>query len=137
MGLWRIFSVFALLIALCGGCGRDSQYGRKLTGPEIQALFAGKTVEGHHEIDRYDFKSYYEPTGVFRSYQSDKTGARPAKWWVSGDLICIHRDDEPEELCRNMFVDPGGVYRKVLVTGRTHKVVVTFKSFTPGNPGNL
>ena len=49
------------------GCGRcHPDVGRQLKGPEIQTLFAGKTVEGHHDIEGYDFKSYYEPTGVFR-----------------------------------------------------------------------
>jgi len=131
------FWIFALVLTLIVGCKREVDYGRQLTGAEIQTLFSGKTVEGHHEVDGYDFKSFYEPTGVYRSHQSDKKAPRPAKWWVSGDDICIRWDDTPEDLCRRMFVDSSGKYRKVLVNARVKKVVVTFKSFTPGNTQNL
>lgn len=118
-------------------CARDKDLGRQLSGPEITSLFAGKTVEGHHEIHGYDFRSYYEPNGTYRSHQSDKAAARSARWWVKGDEICVRWDDAPEDLCRRMFVDGSGVHRKVKVTGDERVVVVTFKRFSPGNPSNL
>jgi hypothetical protein len=125
------------LLVLALACARDRDVGRQLSGPEITELFAGKTVEGHHEIHGYDFRSYYEPTGTYRSHQSGKSAARSAKWWVRGDEICVRWDDTPEDLCRRMFVDTGGVYRKVKLAGEKRVIVVTFKSFSPGNPGKL
>jgi hypothetical protein len=127
----------ALLVVAALACARDRDLGRPLSGSEITPLFAGKTVEGHHEIHGYDFRSYYEPGGTYRSHQSDKSAPRSAKWWVKGDEICVRWDDTPEDLCRRMFVDASGVYRKVRVTGDRRQVVVTFKSFSPGNPNEL
>ena len=103
----------------------------------MRSLFSGKTVKGHHDLHGYDFRSYYEPSGTFRSHQSDKPTARGAKWWVAGDDICIRWDDTPEDLCRRMFVDGAGVHRKVLVTGSEKRIVVTFESFVPGNAESL
>lgn len=124
-------AALALLLAACSG-------ERDLAGAEIQVLFSGHTVEGHHDVHGYDFRSYYEPTGTFRSYQNGAPTPRTARWWIAGDDICIRWDDEGEDLCRAMVVDRGGTYRKVKVLpGGERKIVVTFKSFTPGNPGRL
>jgi hypothetical protein len=110
---------------------------RFLTGPEIQTLFAGKTVTGRHEIHGYSFKSYYEPAGRYRSYQNDSKTPRRAKWWVAGDDICVRWDDTPEDLCRKMVIDAQRRYKKVLLVRGSQKLVVTFHSFTPGNPDKL
>ena len=107
---------------------------RDLIGSEIQALFADKTVEGHHEVEGYDFQSYYEPDGRFRSYEGPDKTLRAAKWWVHSDEICVRWDDKPQDLCRKMVVDGQGRYRKEKeLPGGRRKVVVTFKSFAPGN----
>jgi hypothetical protein len=130
--------LFLSLLALTIACGKERpELGRALAGAEIRELFAEKTVEGHHEIHGYDFESYYEATGTYRSHQSDKSAPRSAKWWVQGDEICVSWEDTPEDLCRRMFVDDRGVYRKVKVSGDERTVVVTFKSFTPGNVHHL
>ncbi len=129
----RLVPTLALVLGLVS-C-RDE---RQLRGDEIRELFAAKTVEGRHEVHGYTFRSYYEPTGTFRSYQNGAKTPRKARWWLVGDDICIRWEDEPEDLCRIIVTDDDGRYRKVKVLpdGR-HKVVVTFSSFTPGNAGGL
>jgi hypothetical protein len=131
-GLW-----LAVWVVLLLACARERQLGRQLSGGEIRELFADKTVQGHHDIHGYDFKSYYDPAGVYRSRQSDKKAARPARWWIAKDDICVRWDDTPEDLCRRMFVDDQGVYRKVKLAGDSRIVVVTFESFRSGNPERL
>lgn len=111
---------------------------RDLIGSQIHALFADKTVKGHHEVEGYDFQSYYAPGGRFWSYEGPDKKLRTARWWVQTDQICVHWDDKPEDLCRKMVVDSQGHYRKEkeLSSGR-RKVVVTFNSFTPGDALHL
>ena len=130
-----------LVLSLCTSCGGGGQssgakYGEALSGAEILALFSDRTVVGHHEVHGYDFRSYYATDGTFRSHQSGKPEPRDAKWWVSGDDICVEWADTPGSLCRGIVVQ-AGVYRKVLDTGSGTKLIVTFESFTPGNPDNL
>ena len=124
------------LSLLSGACSSDALDGRRLTGTEIQALFADHTVEGHHDVWDYDFRSYYDPAGTFRSHQSHRDTPRDARWWVAGDEICIEWADEPGPLCRIMLVEDG-IYKKVLHRGDVTKIVVTFARFTPGNPDGL
>ena len=123
-------------VAVVAGCRGDPLDGRRLTGPEIEALFADRTVEGHHEVWGYDFRSYYDPGGTFRSHQSDKDAPRDARWWVAGDGICIEWADDPGPLCRIML-EKDGTYRKVRHDETVTKTVVTFVRFTPGNPEGL
>jgi len=121
-----------------GGSSKTSAGGKDLTGAEITELFAGKTVEGHHERKHYDFKSYYEPDGELRSYQGPDKKLHKAKWQVKGDDICITWQDDPEELCRKMVKGADGSYRKEKVKRNGSRlVVVTFKSFQKGNPDKL
>lgn len=117
------------------GCG-DASAARSLPGAEIEALFADRTVRGHHEIRGYDFRSYYADDGTFRSHQAGRAAPRAARWWIARDDICIEWQDSPGALCRGITVEAGR-YRKVLNAGGRTKVVVTFQSFTPGNPEAL
>ncbi len=126
----------AVLLALgAWGCNKSE---RQLTGAEMEALFAGKTVVGRHELRGYTFRSYYEPGGTFRSYQGGRTTPRHGQWAVEADQVCIAWQDTSERFCRRMFVDPGGTYRKVMTVARGERVVVvTFERFTVGNPHGL
>lgn len=111
-----------------------------LSGKEIKQLFRGKTVKGQHHVHGYSFKSYYDPGGTFRSHQSDKSEPRKARWWVKGNDICVHWDDEtpPGDLCRKIIRTDTGVYVKIKPRKDGDRVdIVTFDSFTPGNPENL
>lgn len=130
----------ALLVACDGGEGKDPAKSGDfdLKKAEIVALFAGKTVKGHHERKHYDFESYYEPTGSLRSYQGSDRKRREATWTVKNDEICITWQDDPEELCRKMVKAADGSYRKEKVKKNGDRlVVVTFESFTDGNPNKL
>lgn len=133
-----LFTIIALLLALTVGCSEE-WHGRKLTGPEIQGLFAGKTVTGYHEKHGYSFESYYESTGTFRSYQGGSKTPRHGKWSVeNGDNICVLWLDTSERLCRHMVTDDKGRYWKVLFKpGGTRVLIVTFHSFEPGNTKGL
>jgi len=127
---------FPLGMAACvAGCG-PSVEGRQLKGAEISTLFADHTVKGHHEIGGYDFRSYYEPNGTFRSHQSNAKAPKTARWWVFEDDVCIEWDADPGPLCRTM-VEQDGRYRKVLLLPKRAKTVVSFTAFIPGNPEGL
>ncbi len=109
-----------------------------MDGPEIKALFAGKTVEGRHEKHGYTFVSYYEPDGEFRSYQNGAKEPKIGKWWVKGNLICVRWKEENKDLCRNMVKRADGKYRKVLVKGNGKRIpIVSFQSFAEGNAKKL
>lgn len=130
--------VVSALLALSAGCA-EWRDGRKLTGPEIRQLFAGKTVTGQHEKRRYSFESYYEPSGTFRSYQGGARTPRRGVWSVEhGDQICILWLDTSERFCRHMVTDDEGHYWKVLFKPDGVRVlIVSFNSFESGNPKGL
>lgn len=113
---------------------------RTLTGAEIKKRFSGHTVRGRHERHGYEFESYYDEGGTFRSYQGGGKTPRKAKWWTRGNDICIRWEDQnpPGDLCRKMVVSAKGKYRKLKLThdGRTIPIV-TFESFEKGNPKKL
>ena len=138
----RLIIVTFLLIAVIAALIGCSIGKRVLSGDEARNLFAGKTVQGYHEKRNYAFISYYEPDGTFRSYQGGSKTPRHGKWWVNdkGD-ICIHWQDTGENLYRKMVTDNKGNYWKVLFKktprGTKRILIVTFKSFTEGNPNNL
>ena len=126
-----------LMLLTATGCGTADR--RILSGDEVQALFADKTVSGFHEKYRYDFISYYEPRGTFRSYQGEAKELHVGQWWVnnSGD-ICIRWEKESEDLCRKMETDDQGRYWKVLIKDNGTRVpIVTFESFVEGNVDGL
>ena len=129
----------ARCLLICGlgvatlGCKGKTKH-RELKGKEIKALFANRSVSGHHEIHGYDFRSYYDPGGTLRSYQGDNKRPRHARWWIKRNDICIRWQDQRRDLCRRMVHD-GKSYFKV--RAGSHKLVVSFKSFTPGNPWSL
>ncbi len=109
-----------------------------LTGDEITELFSGKTVTGRHLKRGYYFKSYYEPSGTYRSYQNGALTPREATWFVSRDEICITWQAPHEgPLCRHMVRERDGSYTKVLKKDRTWIDIVDFYSFQAGNAQNL
>jgi hypothetical protein len=128
----------ALVVAVAASCERGADW-RTLSSDEVQVLFSGKTVKGYHEKRKYSFTSYYEPTGIFRSYQGEAKEPRLGKWWVnsSGD-ICIHWEGESQDLCRKMMTDDDGHYWKVLVKRSGKQIlIVSFESFVDGNMYDL
>jgi hypothetical protein len=141
--MWRSMAGWVLVATSVLGCDRGGGEasrgdGRDLSGVEITALFADKTVEGHHERKHYDFRSYYSADGELRSYQGPKKTKRLASWRVKGNDICVRWKDQTEDLCRRMVEGPDGSYRKEKVRKNgTRLVVVTFKSFTTGNAAGL
>src|SRR5919108_1052874 len=137
---WRTRGLGLALIGLllCGGIWfaagpRGDPRWRKLPESEVRELFAGSTVEGYHELHRYNFKSYSHPSGSFKSEQDDKQSLREGQWWTTANgNICIRWQDEGRDLCRAMMVDDAGHYRKVQ-EGWRGRVVVTFTRFAKGN----
>ena len=134
-----IFAItLSLVVAFVASCERMPGW-RTLSGDEVQLLFSGKTVKGYHEKWQYSFTSYYEPTGVFRSYQGEEKEPRRGKWWVNSiGEICIQWEGELSELCRKMMTDDDGHYRKVLVKRNGKEILlVSFESFVDGNVNDL
>ncbi len=128
----KIWTALLLCLLLAGSaCSK----GRELSADEIRALFSDKTVQGFHEIKKYRFESYYDPLGVFKSWQDEKRILRTGKWWVTdNDKICIRWNRTDTDLCRRMITDDHNRYWKVKVspvTG-TRKRVVTFSMFEDG-----
>ena len=139
----KLIAIVILLLVVASLIGCSNGVGRRtLSGDEVRRLFAGKTVQGYHEKRNYAFISYYEPDGTFRSYQGGSKTPRHGNWSVSdnGD-ICVYWQDTNENLCRKMVTDNRGNYWKVLFKktrkGTKRILIVTFKSFTEGNPNNL
>ncbi len=109
---------------------------RTLSATEIRDRFAGHIVEGVHEIRNFTFTHYYDPDGGLISARSDRQRTR-GTWRVSNDnRLCIHFKGN-EELCRGV-IEIDGVTKKFVKTrsGKT-KIVVTFKSFRAGGPGDI
>ncbi|MCI5210704.1 MAG: hypothetical protein D3910_18390 [Candidatus Electrothrix sp. ATG2] len=133
----RIWTALLLCLLLAvSACSK----GRELSADEIRTLFSNKTVRGFHEIKKYRFQSYYDPVGVFRSWQGEKRILRTGKWWVTdNDEICIRWNRTDTDLCRRMITDDNNQYWKVKVSPviGTHKRVVIFSMFENGNPYEL
>lgn len=108
---------------------------RTLDADEIHALFGDHTVVGHHQLHGYDFRSYYDADGGFRSHQSDKTAARPARWWCQDQRLCVRWQDTQQQWYR-LVVEHDGEYRKVDADEPT-RTIVTFQRFIAGNPDGL
>lgn len=139
----RAILVILLIFISLIGCGTAGRTGRRtLSGNEVRNLFAGRTVQGYHEKRNYAFISYYEPDGTFRSYQGGSKTPRHAKWWIDGSGgISIRWEDTGETFSRKIVTDDKGNYWKVLFKktpkGTKRILIVTYKSFTDGNPNNL
>ena len=136
---WSLFSlalVAAPAIGLLGGCQRDDR--QELSASEVKALFAGHSVQGHHDVHGYDFRSYYEPSGRFRSYQDGAKSPRSGRWSVLSDgRICVRWQDMARTLCRTMVTDGRGHYWKIYKVRGRRKAIVTFRRFVRGNPERL
>ncbi|MBT6277230.1 MAG: hypothetical protein HOI95_24250 [Chromatiales bacterium] len=138
---------FAVL--LMTGCSYDST----LTAEELRERFSGNTVHGHHEVDNYEFRRYFDPAGEMRSYRGAAEVAKIAKWWINGDELCIRWRLGKEDLCRVVVDDGNGRLRKILRKADTAptvfdirlgmfgeiegKPVVTYHQFIAGNPNTL
>ena len=139
----KLIAIVALLLVVTSIIGCSNGVGRRtLSGDEVRRLFAGKTVQGYHEKRNYAFTSYYEPDGIFRSYQGGSKTPRHGKWSVNGNGdIYVYWQDTRENLRRKMVTDDKGNHWKVLFKktpkGTKRILIVTFKSFVEGNPNNL
>lgn len=135
----RIIVAVGLLVAAVG-CGDKRS---ALSASEVKTLFSGKTVVGMHQKYGYAFRSYYEPAGTFRSYQTGKARAeakpRKGRWWVEDTgKICVRWADGNRDLCRTMVTDGKGHYWKILIKGNGKRIpIVRFNSFMAGNAQKL
>lgn len=115
---------------------QESKSPRTLSTAEIRYLFSGQIVEGIHEIQNFKFIHYYGRDGDLISVQPNGRKTK-GTWRISDDeRLCIHLKGD-QEICRGvMQID--GVTKKFVETrsGKT-KIVVTFKSFRTGGPGDI
>jgi hypothetical protein len=124
--------VLVCLLAVVMACSGPAAAENTLTGDEVKALFSGKTVDYTHITTGSEMSVYYAEDGSMRGRRGDKkTGG---SWRVNdkGEL-CIEygRGDR----CRHI-VEEGGVYRKYKEENGEQVLVVTYHSFTDGNPSN-
>ncbi len=109
---------------------------RALSATEIRNRFSGQIVEGVHENQNFAFTHYYGPDGRLISVRSDRQKTH-GTWHVDDDdRLCIHLNGD-DEICRGV-IEIDGVTKKFVRTrsGKT-KIVVTFKSFRDGGPGDI
>lgn len=103
-----------------------------LTGDEVQTLFSGKTVDYNIIMRDFSVSAYYAEDGSMRGMSRGKkmTGS----WHVSdkGEL-CI--DYGKGQRCRHI-VEEDGVYKKYKDEDGKKIHVVTYHTFTDGNPNN-
>ncbi len=109
---------------------------RALSAAEIRDLFSGQIVEGVHEIQGFDFAHYYGGDGSLISVRSDR-GKTNGTWRVlDDDRLCIHLR-RGQEICREVMQIEGVTKKFVKTRSGDTKIVVTFKSFRAGGPGDI
>jgi hypothetical protein len=124
-------TILACLLAALGSTSLPAEE-RILTGEEVSALFSGKTVDYTIVMRDFTVSVYYAEDGAMRGMSRGKkmTGS----WHVSdrGEL-CI--DYGKGLRCRHI-VEEGGVYKKYKEEDGKKIHVVTYDTFTDGNPNN-
>jgi len=103
-----------------------------LTGDEVKALFSGKTVDYIHITTGFEMSVYYAEDGTMRGRRGEnKTGG---SWHVNdkGEL-CIEYGKG--DRCRHI-VEEDGVYSKYKEENGKQTRIVTYHTFTDGNPRN-
>lgn len=124
------YIILAGMIAFTSGV---AQAEITLDSEAVTALFSDKTVSYHFEKKGYDATAYYSPDGTMRGIKDGK--AFNAEWKVNGrGELCIK--EGMSNKCRTI-VENNGVYKKIKIKHNGNEVhVITYKSFTHGNPNN-
>ena len=104
-----------------------------LTGDEVKALFSGKTVDYTIVRQGFSVSAYYAEDGSMRGLSREKK-QMTGSWHVNdrGEL-CIEYGKG--DRCRHI-VEEGGEYRKYKEENGKQVHVVTYHTFTDGNPHN-
>jgi hypothetical protein len=105
---------------------------KALTGDEVKALFSGKTVDYTIVRQGFSVSAYYAEDGSMRGLSRGKkmTGS----WHVNDkNELCIEYGKG--DRCRHI-VEEDGVYRKYKEKDGKRVLVVTYHTFTEGNPHN-
>jgi hypothetical protein len=79
-----ILVILGILLTVTVGAARAGDP-VKLTGPEIKALFDGKSVEGFWGQAHY--RSYFDPSGM-TLYQEEGRPPQQGRWHVSDTQYC-------------------------------------------------
>lgn len=120
------------LLAVAMAFSGASAAGKTLTGAEVIALFSGRTVDYTHITTGYEMSVYYAEDGSMRGRRGEKkTGG---SWHVNdkGEL-CIEYGKG--DRCRHI-IEEDGVYRKYKDENGKQIHIVTYHTFTDGNPHN-
>lgn len=124
--------ILAGLLAAALGTGSLCAADKTLTGDEVRALFSGKTVDYVHVTRGFRMSVYYADDGSMRGMRDgNKTGG---SWRVNdkGEL-CIEYGKG--DRCRHI-VEEDGEYRKYKEENGEKLHIVTYHTFTDGNPNN-
>jgi hypothetical protein len=120
------------LLAVAMAFSGPSAAEKTLTGDEVKALFSGKTVDYTHVTTGFEMSVYYAEDGSMRGMRGEnKTGG---SWRVNDNgELCIEYGKG--DRCRHI-VEEDGVYRKYKENNGKKIHIVTYHTFTDGNPHN-
>lgn len=124
--------ILVCLLAIAMAFSGASAAGKTLTGAEVIALFSGKTVDYTIIRQGFSVSVYYAGDGSMRGVSRGKKMA--GNWHVNdkGEL-CIEYGKG--DRCRHV-VEEDGVYRKYKEENGKQIHIVTYHTFTDGNPHN-
>ncbi len=124
--------ILAGLLAAALGTNSLCAAEKTLTGDEVKALFSGKTVDYSHVTRGFRMSVFYEEDGSMRGMRDGNT--LRGSWRVNdkGEL-CIEYGKG--DRCRHI-VEKDGEYRKYKEENGKKIHIVTYHTFTDGNPNN-
>jgi hypothetical protein len=124
--------ILAGLLAAALGSGCLSAAEKILTGDEVKALFSGNTVDYTHVTRGFRMSVYYANDGSMRGMRD--VNPMRGSWHVNdkGEL-CIEYGKG--DRCRHI-VEVDGEYRKYKEENGKKIHIVTYQTFTAGNPNN-
>ncbi|MFV1973613.1 MAG: DUF995 domain-containing protein [Thiohalobacterales bacterium] len=128
----RSAMILAGLLAAALGTNSLCAAEKTLTGDEVKAQFSGKTVDYNHVTRGFRMSVFYEEDGSMRGMRDGNT--MRGSWRVNdkGEL-CIEYGEG--DRCRHI-VEKDGEYRKYKEENGKKIHIVTYHTFTDGNPNN-
>jgi len=103
----------------------------RLNGPEIKALFVGKTVESFNVISGSSSFTYYSENGQIQQerYWEERKGI----WKVNNkDEICLSMEGK-EFRCRGIYREGDKIYKYRLSDAGQLEKVIRYRQFIDGN----
>lgn len=136
MNRWHaVTSVIAL--AALSGCGSlpfmDGYY---MTGDQLRAQFAGKTVYAKNVKTGTTSVSYYTGDGQVRQQRNGRS--RTGTWYIGPKgRMCLVMEEAGKPSCRAVVMGRDGVVRKYRRSGKRWTQTIIYEKFVKGNVSKL